>query len=178
MSSWCSADAARARAVRHSGVSSMFALRASARSSVRARVARSSLVARPLRAVVASQDAAYASGKPSRGAAPRASPAASSAETQQDAAPGGQYPFKDVEARWQRYWEANATFRTPTKVDTSKPKFYALDMFPYPRRGAPAALTESLGVWADKPRRRRAQWCGPARGPPGGLHRHGHPGAL
>jgi len=156
----------------------MFALRASARSSVRARVARSSLVARPLRAVVASQDAAYASGKPSRGAAPRASPAASSAETQQDAAPGGQYPFKDVEARWQRYWEANATFRTPTKVDTSKPKFYALDMFPYPRRGVPAALTESLGVWADKPRRRRAQWCGPARGPPGGLHRHGHPGAL
>ena len=137
--SCCSADAARPRAVQHSGVRSMFALRESARSYVRARVARCSLVARPQHAAVASQDATYASGKASRGAGAvaRAAPAASTAEAQHDtagAAPGGQYPFKEVEERWQRYWEANATFRTPTKVDTSKPKFYALDMFPYPRR--------------------------------------------
>jgi leucyl-tRNA synthetase len=42
------------------------------------------------------------------------------------------YPFKDVEAKWQAQWESQATFRTPAKVDTSKPKYYVLDMFPYP----------------------------------------------
>jgi len=42
------------------------------------------------------------------------------------------YPFKDIEAKWQRYWEERRTFRTPDDVDTSKPKYYVLDMFPYP----------------------------------------------
>jgi leucyl-tRNA synthetase len=42
------------------------------------------------------------------------------------------YPFKQIEAKWQAEWDAKATFRTPTKVDTSKPKYYVLDMFPYP----------------------------------------------
>jgi leucyl-tRNA synthetase len=34
-----------------------------------------------------------------------------------------------------RHWLEHKTFRTPhiTELDTSKPKFYALDMFPYPR---------------------------------------------
>jgi hypothetical protein len=46
------------------------------------------------------------------------------------------YPFTDIERKWQAYWEDNGTFRTPdfADLDTSKPKFYALDMFPYPRR--------------------------------------------
>jgi leucyl-tRNA synthetase len=43
------------------------------------------------------------------------------------------YPFPDIEAKWQQYWEENQTFRTPEEVDTSKPKYYVLDMFPYPR---------------------------------------------
>lgn len=44
------------------------------------------------------------------------------------------YPFHEIEPRWQRYWEDNRTFRTPDDdIDTSKPKFYVLDMFPYPR---------------------------------------------
>lgn len=43
------------------------------------------------------------------------------------------YPFHEIEPKWQRYWEENRTFRTPDDVDTSKPKFYVLDMFPYPR---------------------------------------------
>lgn len=45
------------------------------------------------------------------------------------------YPFTDIEARWQAHWEEHQTFRTPEfhELDTSKPKFYALDMFPYPR---------------------------------------------
>ena len=40
------------------------------------------------------------------------------------------YDPKSIEPRWQRYWEENGIFRTPDVSD--KPKFYALDMFPYP----------------------------------------------
>ncbi len=43
-----------------------------------------------------------------------------------------QYPFTDLEAKWQQYWKENDTFRTPEELDTSKPKYYVLDMFPYP----------------------------------------------
>ncbi|MFT4604670.1 MAG: leucyl-tRNA synthetase [Rhodothermales bacterium] len=42
------------------------------------------------------------------------------------------YPFEDIEARWQQHWQENKTFRVPHDVDTSKPKYYVLDMFPYP----------------------------------------------
>jgi leucyl-tRNA synthetase len=40
------------------------------------------------------------------------------------------YKPQTVEAKWQRFWEENKTFRTPD--DLSKPKYYILDMFPYP----------------------------------------------
>ena len=40
------------------------------------------------------------------------------------------YPFAEVEPRWQRFWEARRSFRA---LDHSpQPKFYCLDMFPYP----------------------------------------------
>jgi leucyl-tRNA synthetase len=42
------------------------------------------------------------------------------------------YPFKEIEAKWQSHWDSKATFRVPERVDTSKPKYYVLDMFPYP----------------------------------------------
>ena len=42
------------------------------------------------------------------------------------------YPFAEIETRWQRFWEDQKTFRTPDDIDTSKPKYYVLDMFPYP----------------------------------------------
>ena len=42
------------------------------------------------------------------------------------------YPFKDLEKKWQERWDKEKTFRTPDEIDTSKPKFYVLDMFPYP----------------------------------------------
>src|SRR5688572_24048 len=42
------------------------------------------------------------------------------------------YPFKQIEAKWQAHWESQATFRVPEKIDTSRPKYYVLDMFPYP----------------------------------------------
>ena len=41
------------------------------------------------------------------------------------------YNFKVIEKKWQKYWEENQTFKTDV-WDFSKPKFYALDMFPYP----------------------------------------------
>lgn len=40
------------------------------------------------------------------------------------------FNHQEVEKKWQGYWEENKTFRTPD--ETEKPKFYALDMFPYP----------------------------------------------
>ena len=45
--------------------------------------------------------------------------------------PKTSYPFAEVETKWQAYWEENNTFKTPER-DTSKPKKYVLDMFPYP----------------------------------------------
>ena len=41
------------------------------------------------------------------------------------------YDFQNIEKKWQKYWEDNKTFKTDV-WDFSKPKFYALDMFPYP----------------------------------------------
>ena len=40
------------------------------------------------------------------------------------------YPFNKIEPKWQKYWRENETFKT--SGDRSKPKFYVLDMFPYP----------------------------------------------
>lgn len=40
------------------------------------------------------------------------------------------YLFQDIEQKWQKYWEDNQSFKTGT--DTSKPKYYVLEMFPYP----------------------------------------------
>jgi leucyl-tRNA synthetase len=41
-----------------------------------------------------------------------------------------EYNFAEIEPKWQKYWEENKTFKTPD--DFSKPKYYILDMFPYP----------------------------------------------
>lgn len=41
-----------------------------------------------------------------------------------------EYKPSDIEVRWQAYWEEHSTFKTSD--DTSKPKYYVLDMFPYP----------------------------------------------
>lgn len=40
------------------------------------------------------------------------------------------YNPQSIEPKWQRYWEENKSFQT--RFETSKPKFYVLDMFPYP----------------------------------------------
>lgn len=41
------------------------------------------------------------------------------------------YNFSEIEAKWQKYWDDNKTFYTDV-WDFSRPKYYALDMFPYP----------------------------------------------
>ena len=41
------------------------------------------------------------------------------------------YNFREIEPKWQKYWDGHATFKTDV-WDFSKPKYYALDMFPYP----------------------------------------------
>ena len=41
------------------------------------------------------------------------------------------FDHSTIEKKWQHYWEQNKTFKTDT-FDLSKPKYYALDMFPYP----------------------------------------------
>ena len=47
-----------------------------------------------------------------------------------------QFPFDEFEPRWQNYWETNKTFKTANPGDpgfeSARPKYYVLDMFPYP----------------------------------------------
>ena len=39
-----------------------------------------------------------------------------------------EYNYKEIEQRWQKYWRENNIYKT--EIDTSRPKFYVLDMFP------------------------------------------------
>jgi leucyl-tRNA synthetase len=40
------------------------------------------------------------------------------------------YNFRKIENKWQANWSINNTYKS--EIDLDKPKFYALDMFPYP----------------------------------------------
>ena len=40
------------------------------------------------------------------------------------------YDHLTIEPKWQKFWESNKTFKA--EIDLNKPKYYILDMFPYP----------------------------------------------
>ena len=67
------------------------------------------------------------------------------------------YNFKEIEQKWQAYWAANHTFKA--EIDSSKPKYYVLDMFPYPS-GAGLHVGHPLGYIASDIYSRYKRLCG------------------
>ena len=68
-----------------------------------------------------------------------------------------EYNFKEIETKWQKLWQDRKTYRV--EVDPSRPKFYVLDMFPYPS-GAGLHVGHPLGYIASDIYSRYKRLCG------------------
>ena len=68
-----------------------------------------------------------------------------------------EYDFRAIERKWQAYWAANHTFKAAE--DPAKPKYYVLDMFPYPS-GAGLHVGHPLGYIASDIYSRYKRLCG------------------
>ena len=68
-----------------------------------------------------------------------------------------EYNHREIESRWQKYWKDNGVYRT--KTDPSRPKYYVLDMFPYPS-GAGLHVGHPLGYIASDIYSRYKRLCG------------------
>ena len=68
-----------------------------------------------------------------------------------------EYDFRQIEQKWQAFWAANQTFKA--EVDPTKPKYYVLDMFPYPS-GAGLHVGHPLGYIASDIYSRYKRLCG------------------
>ncbi len=68
-----------------------------------------------------------------------------------------EYRHKDIEQRWQQFWKDNKTYKT--EIDNGRPKFYVLDMFPYPS-GAGLHVGHPLGYIASDIFARYKRLCG------------------
>ena len=68
-----------------------------------------------------------------------------------------EYNFKEIESKWQRRWQEEETYRV--EADPTRPKFYVLDMFPYPS-GAGLHVGHPLGYIASDIYSRYKRLCG------------------
>ena len=68
-----------------------------------------------------------------------------------------EYNFKEIEKKWQAYWAEHHTYKA--EADPSRPKFYVLDMFPYPS-GAGLHVGHPLGYIASDIYSRYKRLCG------------------
>ena len=68
-----------------------------------------------------------------------------------------EYKYQEIEQKWQQYWREHGTYKT--EVDRNKPKFYVLDMFPYPS-GAGLHVGHPLGYIASDIYARYKRQCG------------------
>lgn len=68
-----------------------------------------------------------------------------------------EYIHKDIEQKWQQYWKENQTYKTTE--DENRPKYYVLDMFPYPS-GAGLHVGHPLGYIASDIYARYKRLCG------------------